>query len=70
MKPTLTRLGGLSNKEVSNSASTGRARRGDAITFEQNKQILLSTLPRNGFNTDVCSTLAFHSYIVTPLVSA
>ena len=68
MKPTLTLWGSLSNQEVSNSASSRRARRSDATTFEQNKRIFLSTFPRTGFNTEVCSTLAFHNYISTPLV--
>ena len=68
MKPNLTLWGSLSNQEVSNSASSRRACRSDATTFEQNKRIFLSTFPRTRFNTEVCSTLAFHNYISTPLV--
>ena len=52
------------------SASTSGARRSDAATCDKDKQIFLSTLLRTGFNTEVCSYLAFHSYIETPLVSA
>ena len=52
MKHTLTR---------STSASTRRARRSDATTFEQSKRIFLRTLPRTGFNTEAVVTLAFHS---------
>ena len=66
MKPTLTQWGGLSNYEVSNSASTREAPRIDATTFDQNKQIFLSTLPRTAFNTEVCSCLIR----LQPLVSA
>ena len=33
------------------------SRRSDATTFEQNKEIFLSTLPRTGFNTEVCSQI-------------
>ena len=55
MKPTLTWWGGLSNKEVSTNASTRSACRNDATTFEQNKRIFLSTLPKTEFNTKVCS---------------
>ena len=39
MKPTLERWESLSKLEVSTSASSRRARRSDAIMFEQNKQI-------------------------------
>ena len=61
VKPTLT-LGGClyltkSNKEVSTSASTGTPRQGNATTFEQNKQMSLSTLTRIGFSNEVCSHL-------------
>ena len=48
MKPTLTRLGGLFNKEVSPSLSTRTARRIDTTTFEvnkHNKQIFLGIFP-------------------------
>ena len=38
------------------SASTRRTHRSDTATFEQNKRIFLSTLPRAEFNTEeVCS---------------
>ena len=43
------------------SASTSGARRSDAATSDKDKQIRLSTLPRTGFDTEVCSYLAFHS---------
>ena len=38
-------------------ASTRTAGRSDAAMFKQNKQIFLSTLPRTGFNTKICSYL-------------
>ena len=60
MKPTLTRLGGLFNSEELTIASTRRARRSDAATFDQNKQIFLSTLPRAGFNGEVFSYFSFY----------
>ena len=43
------------------SASTSGAHQSDAATSDKDKQICLSTLPRTGFNTEVCSYLAFHS---------
>ena len=43
------------------SASTSGARRSDAATSDKDKQICLSTLLRTGFDTEVCSYLAFHS---------
>ena len=43
------------------SASTSGARWSDAATSDKDKQICLSTLPRTGFDTEVCSYLAFHS---------
>ena len=55
MKPTLTRSGGLFNVEVSTGAPTRRARWNNAVSFSQNKQIFLSTLPRTGYNTEVFS---------------
>ena len=48
----------LTRRFHSTSASTRRARRSDATTFEQNKQIL-STFQRTAFNTDVCSYFSF-----------
>ena len=42
-------------------ASTSGARRSDAATSDKDKQIHLSTLPRTGFDAEVCSYLAFHS---------
>ena len=48
----------LSTLEVSTSASTGRVRRSDATTFEQNKLIFLSTLPRTKFTFEVCSYIS------------
>ena len=38
-----------------------RGRRSDAATSDKDKQICLSTLPRIGFDAEVCSYLAFHS---------
>ena len=38
-----------------NIASRRANRRSDVTTFDKNKQIFLSTLPRTGFNTEVCS---------------
>ena len=38
--------------------------------FDQNKQMLLSILPRTVFITEVCSYFSFSSSIVIPLVSA
>ena len=55
MKPTLRRWGGLSNQEVSASASTRRDRWSDAASFDENEQIFLSTLSRTGFSIEVCS---------------
>ena len=52
------------------SASTSGACRSDAATSDKDKQICLSTLLRTGLDTEVCSYLAFHSQIATPLVSA
>ena len=49
----------LTKRFVSNSASTKGARRSDATTFDQSKQIFLNTLPRTTFNTKVCSYLSF-----------
>ena len=49
MKPTLTRWEGLSNEEVSTSASTRRGRQSDASTFEQNKQIFFMPMPKTWF---------------------
>ena len=43
MKPNLKWWGGLSNKQVSTSASTRRERLSDAITFELNKRIFFYT---------------------------
>ena len=43
------------------NASTSGARRSDAATSDKDKQICLSTLPRTGFDAEVCSYLAFHS---------
>ena len=43
------------------SASTSGARQSDAAMSDKAKQICLSTLPRTGFDTEVCSYLAFHS---------
>ena len=43
------------------SASTSGARRSDGATSDKDKQICLSTLLRTGFDTEVCSYLAFHS---------
>ena len=45
-------------KRFQPSASTRRACQSDAATFDQNIQIFLSTLPRTGFNTEVCSYLS------------
>lgn len=58
MKPTRTLRGDLSNEEFLTSASTARARRSNATMFEQNKRTFLSTLPRNGFNAEVCSSFS------------
>ena len=55
MKPTFTRCGVYLTKRFQTSASTRRAHRSDAATFNQDKQIFLSTLPSTGFNTEVCS---------------
>ena len=55
MKPTLKWGGGLSDWEVSTSPLTRTIRRSNAATFDQNKQIFLSTLPRTRFSTQVCS---------------
>ena len=52
---------GLIHQEVSTSASTSGARRSDGVTSEKGKQICLSTLPRTGFDAEVCSYLTFHS---------
>ena len=53
--------GAYLTKRFQPSASTRRARRGDAATFDLSKQIFLSTLPRTEFNTKVVVTLAFPS---------
>ena len=37
---------------------TRKSCRSDATTFELKKQIFLCTLPKTGFNTDVCSYLS------------
>ena len=42
-------------------ASTSGTRRSDAATSDNDKQICLITLLRTGFDTEVCSDLAFHS---------
>ena len=49
--------GAYLTKRFQPSATTRRATRSDAATFDQNKQIFLSTLPRTEFNTKVCSYL-------------
>ena len=61
---------GLIHQEVPTSASTSGARQSDAATSDKDKQICLSTFSRTGFDAEVCSYLAFHSSIATPLVSA
>ena len=43
------------------SASTSGDSPSDAATSSKDKQICLSTLLRTGFDTEVCSYLAFHS---------
>ena len=57
----LVAVRGLIHQEVPTSASTSGARRSDAATSDKDKQICLSTLPRTGFDGEVCSYLAFHS---------
>ena len=47
MKPTLTWRGCLSKKEVSTSASARRARRSDAVVFDQNKEIFSMVMPKS-----------------------
>ena len=57
----LVAVRGLIHQEVSTSASISGARRSDAATSDKDKPICLSTLPRAGFDAEVCSYLAFHS---------
>ena len=57
----LVAVRGLIHQEVPTSASTSGARRSNATTSDKGKQICLSTLPRTGFDAEVCSYLAFHS---------
>ena len=57
----LVAVRGLIHQEVPTSASTSGARWSDAATSDKDKQICLSTLPRTGFDAEVCSYLAFHS---------
>ena len=66
----LVAVGGLIHQEVPTSGSASGARRSDAAMSDKDKQICLSTLPRTGFDAEVCSYLAFHSQIATPRVSA
>ena len=57
----LVAVRGLIHQEVPTSASASGARRSDAAASDKDKQICLSTLPRTGFDAEVCSYLAFHS---------
>ena len=57
----LVAVRGLIQEVVPTSASTSGARRSNAATSDKDKQIYLSTLPRTGFDAEVCSYLAFHS---------
>ena len=52
MKSTLKWLGGLSNQEVSSSASTRRSRWNDATLFDKNKQIFSMLMPRPSFKVE------------------
>ena len=57
----LVAVRGLIHQEAPTSAPTSEARRSDAATSDKDKEICLSTLPRTGFDAEVCSYLAFHS---------